>query len=418
MDGFAVSRSEQQVSLSFGPMSIGEERLNIDLKDFDLVQSHGPELLAVEWVKNSVQWVRLENDLLLPRARAVIKIKSESTDSYIFYNDETILLQKRKSDSGESILETDLYISLFHPKPILVFHEGKKISEISIKAHEIVRNDKQTHLIDYSCAPFGLKIDGLEGRYLSAGCQLLRVGEFGSETPLLEVRFTAVNTTLKDGTDPPYTVLLKNNDPVEIKVKENSNTIKTVKISAQLPERLHRFGMAFGVGPYRFEARESGGRKKNEIAPSLMLYGNLFFSRATSLRFFNALVANGPLFNNFGMYFGYEMAQVLDKRFDLVALLGFQGLTFDYGESGTKSTTQVIYPQGFELAYRHAFGMKNYTLGVGMFIQPSSEEPYRNIWVRFGKSIFGEVNLISWESGSRRALMWGFTMAFPLAKFL
>ena len=78
------------------------------------------------------------------------------------------------------------------------------------------------------------------------------------------------------------------------------------------------------------------------------------------------------------------------------------------------SFTQMIFPQGIELAMHHPFGLENYKFSVGGFLSPQSNITYQNIWARFGSKIFVELNYINWAYGTRQASMYGISLGFPL----
>ena len=153
-----------------------------------------------------------------------------------------------------------------------------------------------------------------------------------------------------------------------------------------------------------------------------MLYGNLRLrpEDSLSIRVFEAAVSQSPVdttfFNNLGLYFAYDLTRVWDKRLALTALLGLQGVTFAPAGLSRSAYNEAVFPQGFELSYLDAFGLRNKTLSGGMFLQPAANKPYQNFWGRFGGSWFGELNYISWKSGNRSAQMWGFSVGMPFAK--
>ena len=43
---------------------------------------------------------------------------------------------------------------------------------------------------------------------------------------------------------------------------------------------------------------------------------------------------------------------------------------------------------------------------------------YRNVWVRWGKNYFWELNLIEWGQDDFKASMWGLSVGFPFKGFL
>ena len=397
-------------SVSFGPVQLGEKRLPIDLKKIKITNTITNLKVKTYFIKNSIQWVRSESNLLTPRARLTAIIYSTSSKTVFKYKGVTIIPEHRKK-----YLYTQLYVSLFNPGNIIVMDGKEKLGEISLKFVEQDKNTK-THLIDYSCSRYGVKISGADGEYLSVGCRLDRVGKSGNEKAKLAVTWTAANLKLLDGTLPPYTSFFRSNAPVIATVIDKSGKIKKISIKVTLPKRLYKLKLAYGLGPYMFTSEDRGLKISSKIAPSLMLYGNYYLTGSTSIRFFDALVFHESIFNNFGVYFAYNLATALDSRIMLVPLLGVQGLTFRF-KKGFNTYFRAIYPQGFELAYKHPFGWENYLLVYGTFLSPSDVKQYQNLWIRFGKRIFWEINYISWNHNLMSSRMWGLSIGVPLGKF-
>ena len=101
---------------------------------------------------------------------------------------------------------------------------------------ELRDKTKKTHLIDYSCAKFGVLLKGIEGEYISVGCQLIRTGDFGSEYGVLEISWSATNLRLADGSGPPYYTFIKGRGRADIKVINKKGEAKKLKIFANVPK--------------------------------------------------------------------------------------------------------------------------------------------------------------------------------------
>ncbi len=194
---------------------------------------------------------------------------------------------------------------------------------------------------------------------------------------------------------------------------------RVVELSARVPKRLHRMRLAWGAGPYNLSSSAGSG---NGTVGAAMLYGNfrLRHEDNLSLRAFEAAFGRDPghasFFNNLGAYFAYDAVRAVDNRLRLTVLLGVQAVTFAPRGLANPSYGEVIAPQGFEVSYPDAFGLKNKSLSGGIFLQPGTSKRYANAWVRFGGRWFGELNYLSWRSDYRFATMWGLSVGAPLAQ--
>ena len=398
-------------SISFGPVKLGESRIPINLHDFEIIKKDSSEGIFAAWVKDSVQWVRTENNLLTPRARMGFKINSEHPNIHFKYAGKTILPERRST-----YYYAEIYVNLFNPGDLFI-HKGKnRIATVGLRAKTKKRRGK-AHVIDYSCSRYNLVFEGLEDEFMSLGCRMERRGRWGKEKPRLEVTWATTNYRLLDGTTPPYTSFINDTRPIKMTLVDNDGVKRVVTIRAALPKRLRRFKSAIGFGPYQFETRTATQTLLPRIAPAAMLYTKLDLTNSSSLRAFDALVYNKSLFNNFGLYFAYDLADAFDGRLLFVPLLGAQGLTFRMDKNDKNNNLKFIYPQGFEVVYKHAFGFENYNFIYGMFPSPSSDITYRNLWARFGKGMFWEVNYIEYQDGGDRAKMYGLSIGLPFLSF-
>lgn len=387
-------------AFSIGQFSIGQAAVDLDVNDFNIEKSHSD--IETSFVTDSIQWLRPENNLLTPRVLLNIHVPKKYQPVYF-------------KIAGQVIFASQVYINLFNPETIQIFQGDKVLDTIQISAKAVARS-KLKQWIDYTCLPYNVVITGIEQQYSSTGCKLNRVGSFGRETPRLEVAFSSPNLETLAGDHPPFLFNLQNNDPVEtVLINKSTKEKVNVTVSAKLPERLNRLKVAGGLGPYFFTSTYNLETKGPDTAPSYMLYAKYELSETSSLKAFDALVYNNKsLFNNSGLYFSYDLAQVFDGQVVLGALIGFQGLHYRF-DSGYPNEFEVIYPQGFELTYNHAFGIQNRYLSYGMFLS-TTEEVYRNIWLRYGGQVFYELNYITWGSDIAEIEMWGLSIGFPLFK--
>jgi hypothetical protein len=388
-------------TFNLGRFSIGESRVQVELQNFFV--HHQDQKVFAEWIPNSVQWIRNENNLLVPRALLSIQAKTDGSITFS-YQDKTII-----PTYANGVFESQVYIDLFNPETINIYSGEKLLDKITIEARA-TKSARSKQLIDYSCSSYQLEIEGIDDEYLSVGCKMSRLGKLGSETPRLEITMSSTNLRVLNGSKPPYTIYMEDNFPVELKMKDADGKIKTMRLKAQVPDRLYRFKTALGFGPYIYTSQEKAARQESNFAPSLMLYGKYELNDTASFKAFDALLYSKSFFNNSGLYFSYDLVSVFDERVYINALLGFQGLHYRYAkENGT--VFRLIYPQGFEVIYKHAF-RENYNLSYGMFLSTTNEK-YTNAWLRYGKSNFLELNYINWGHENSSIKMWGLSVGIP-----
>lgn len=405
---FFFNFSHAQV-FNIAKFSIGEDRIKISLKDFDIKYTNSE--IETNFVDNSVQWIRNESNILLPRALLHIKTKNTLKNTSLNYAQKRIYPVIIKDEAHFVV-----YVDLFNPTLIELFSQDKSIDKIQIEAKKsLVSKSKQ--LIDYSCSPYSLSIEGIDHEFLSVGCKLERVGSLFNEKPRLEVTINSTNLKTESNERIPFTIYLADNNPAALKVIDSENKEQEIKVQAKLPKKLSRFKTALGLGPYIYESHNGDLVANDQIAPSLMIYGKFDFTEKSSLKAFDALIYSKSFFNNGGVYFSYDLATIFDERILLNTLIGFQGLSYRYSKGG-ETTSSLIYPQGFEVILKHAFGIENKHLIYGMFLSTSSSEPYTNSWIRYGGKVFYELNYINWKKGDKKMTMSGVSIGFPFFEAL
>lgn len=399
---------EKSPSVSYGPVVKGETRLKLSSSDFDIrVENSSDFKIKTRLIDPSLEWVRVEKGLLLPRMKLEVLIDSEDPALTFFYQDRVMAPQKIKNTSYLQV-----FVSLFDPSPIEVYRKDKLVAQIEVSP----KDGAAGTLVDYSCAPYGLKTKGTEDIFFSAGCNLIKSGPIGGETGLLEVHWTTPNLKPTSDKSSPYLTNLTLDHLSRIQLQDSRGEPHEIELSADVPRRVHRLKTAVGFGPHVMTSREGAKSSENDLTSPLLFYGRFTLTPETSFRFFNALFYAGSLFNKFGLYFAYDVGSAYDGRLKVTPLLGLQAISFK-SEFSSRTHTRGIYPQGVEFVYNHAFGLKNYKLIFGAFLSPDSNDKYRNTWVRFGKKIFWEVNYLSWGRDERYSKQWGLSVGIPFMSF-
>ena len=414
VSGDPLDQAARAPRIAIGPLVVGEDHPGFALADFPAVVEDTAPAVEARWVEGSLKWVRAPDGLALPLARLRIALRVAPERALLRWRGRAVLFQ-----GGPDGAATEIFVPLLEGAEAAVELDGHPLARVRIAARAAATPAAERHAIDHSCSPWAAAIRGLDDAFVSMNCRLIPVGRVGAEAPLLEIRWLAAGVTLPDGSRPPLLAQLRHGLPARMTVIGPDGKSRVVEISAAVPPRWHRLKVAAGAGPYRLASSAGAG---NGAAGSLMLYGNLRLrpEDSLSIRVFEAAVAQSPadtaFFNNLGLYFAYDLARVLDNRLALTALLGLQGVTFAPAGLSRSAYNEAVFPQGFELSYLDAFGLRNKTLSGGMFLQPTASKPYQNFWGRFGGRWFGELNYISWRSGGRSARMWGFSIGVPFVQ--
>ncbi len=401
-------------SFSFGPVQLGANVLNLDLSTFHIQFEESCEMnLEAKFLDNSLQWVRTENNLLIPRARVHLSIDKVDPNLFVKFQNQ-IVIPSISEEGHKSV--TEIFINLFNPSPIEIYLGDKRVNTLIVRSEQAQKNAEDPHLIDHSCFPYHLNVDGIENEYLSVGCRMEKIGKIGSEKPLLHITWAATNFESKEHTPPPFSIIMTQSGRAHFNMTGQDKKEEVVQFSAKLPKRMSRFKTAYGFGPYIFGSNVDGEESPPSLAPAFMLYGKLDLLKTTSLRAFDALVINKAIFNNLGLYFAYEVSAPFDGRISIVPLLGAQFLTFSHEWQSKigQFTNKMIYPQGFEVVYRHAFNIKNYHIIYGMFLSTQKDLEYTNSWIRWGKGPFWELNYIEYGEEGQKTSMWGLSIGLPL----
>jgi hypothetical protein len=402
-------------SISFGDVLAGDERIELSTNDFIIENTVNLDVkIKTTLIENSIQWVRVHDVLLVPRARIAIYIQEEPELLHVIHEDQSILFQEEGKYA-----HTEFYVFLYNTEPIIVKYKGKTVGEINIYAKKQSKN-RETHVIDYSCNRYNIDLQGMEREFVSVGCKTHAIGEIGSETPMVEILWISANYKLLDQSKPPYIAIFFTSKPVKLTLINNKGELHEVTIQANIPKRSHRLKTAYGFGPYAFTTASKQNAKQEKfehpMVPALMAYFNFSLSNTTSIRGFDAVVWKESIFNNAGIYFANDIAEIYDKKIIITTLLGFQSLYFRFDQD-TTSVNEVIFPQGIEILWKHFLGIKNYIFSYGMFLSPSRDLDYQNLWIRWGQKYFWELNYIHWGNDDLSATMWGLSIGFPFKGF-
>ncbi|SMF80078.1 hypothetical protein [Pseudobacteriovorax antillogorgiicola] len=384
-----------------------ESKFAIPLDQFSIdIQWLGPDTIPmfISISQGSLTWKKLDDGNKLPQLIISIHME-ESEATHFVYQGRSFIPEKKESH------HIYITVDVFSLDAVDIVQEGRKIGEIKVSP-DIEFFTQRYVYIDHSCSPFQLELDHTLDLFTSISCHFY---PNHTRRGVLDVFYLPAESRLPDRSPPPYQLQLTGQGETDINLLRYKKPFK-VKLKAKVPTYVAKLKTALGFGPYYFKAQDGDEDVPEHLTAAYMIYGRYDLTPTTSIRFFDALLNSGPVFNNFGAYFAYELGSTNNRRLSFVPLLGFQEISFRYREQG-KLLHQGIFPQGGEVVYRHAFDMKNYHLIYGMFLSTSSTVSYENIWLRFGRKIFWELNWIGWKFDERSAQMWGLSVGVPFLSF-
>lgn len=388
----------------------------------------------MEWDSDSVQWSRVDERLILPRARVKIDIPGVDGAVVSVWGRTTPLVK-----SSQGFWSGEVSVPLVSGEASLLNVLLKKgVSETSypLTLERVGGETLPLIGLDPSCSAWHVGIvervsvghvpsTNPARRALVLGdCRVVRGASADGMVPALDL-FLFVDgagdelkmngSTVKAVAPSLFRIrLFPQNEPVVLE----STSGGSYELRYRIPANLNRGFIGLGVGPYRYYL-SAPAVDLNTTAAVLTLYGSYQLSDSTYFTAFNATAIHKRFFSDTGFYFKSESLRVLDRRVTLYVMLGANLMAFKDGPAVRKKWGA---PQGFEASYRD-FLSPNRSLVVGAFVYPPIDgKSYYNAWIRYGSpSLFGEVNYLGvrnqFESDSIYVRSLGFSIGFPLARF-
>ena len=383
----------------FAPFTVKESDFSAEWQS-DSTGSTGASLgLEAELVSNSVQWVRVAQYLLAPRARIRITAPEGSSPW------ESISVR------GAGAVENSGAGSVLEFPAALAARESSTL-EVSVRRAGKVRKHrlylayrgKPGAYVDPSCSAFIPELSGIEGlgagQWAYLGCRTVRTRQGLSDIPAVELFLhwvgakgpIRINGMEADPSSPG--VWVNRMGPRHSRFEFSDASGSRFTASFYIPPKLSYASLGLGIGPYGFHYSDPG-KTVSKIHPIATVYGSYFLTDSSRMVAFDAYAPGSSWFNDLGIYFSNESSRTLDDRLTVNIFLGFHVIGFR-ADSGVAYRLGV--PQGFEMTFKDAFVRRyNASLG-GFFYPPIAGKSYYNAWVRYGKAgMFAELNYFAWS---------------------
>ena len=403
-----------------------------EIADFDLEWSGDQGSVKLD--QGSLQWVRVNEILVLPRARLILDV--ENLESGQLSHSGFHQSIEVKAGHGHAEIPVALISGDKNPIAVTLVRAGKvTLSEIRIRFHPKGRaknlTQKERIFFDSTCSPFQVSgqvshpeshPESHNDNWMYVGCRQVRALKEDSQTSSLElfVFWDNVGQSISlDGVvtpSQPESVwqLRLRSDPGKVVLKSKDHEVTLTYHAAKI---LHNAFVGLGIGPHSFEF-QGDGNQGSSIVPLVTLYSSYFITETIRFVGFGARTLNPRQFTNVGAYLYFESNRFFDRRGVINFLVGVHGLGFRAADEFYLVNT---FPQGVELVYTDAF-VRGKSLKLGAFVYPLiAGNSYYNLWLRWGGSIFGELHYFAARtqptSTVYTAESFGVSVGFPLATF-
>lgn len=386
----------------------------------------GPSVEGVNFrlAPGTVQWVRVADVLVLPRARLVINAPGAESGRVTSAGFSQALSRSRVE------VPVALISGEGNPIDFRIRRAGKDLAgRVVLRFRPRKDLGSERVFTDASCSRFGMKVTGTAQSPQARGwgyigCRMVVSENTGHRTSSLEayVFWDGVGQTVRvGGADTPESSvsvwpLRLRSEPGEVTLTAPPADTMTIRYGT--PENLHLGSIGMGLGPY-WDHFSGNGEDLSTVAPVLTLYGSYFITEQLRLLAFDATTIDPHLTTDFGLYIGTEYLKFLDRRVVINLLLGAHALGFrSLGEYYVK----LGVPQGVEITLVDVL-KKSCNVQTGFFLYPLiNGKSYYNVWFRWGSPrLFGEFNYISWDEtlGSQgiHTDTAGVSIGFPIGKF-
>lgn len=410
----------ESVPTAFSPGSV-------DIQDYALEWA-GPSIPGIRsnLVKGSLQWVRVQDVLVIPRARLALDL--EDIDSGQISNSGFTEMIEVRSRQGH----VEIPVALISGSKNSIWVKVKKngtLFEGELRLRFRAKqprslSDSQIY-VDPSCSAFAVEPESI-GRsgedWAYVGCRLVRVNDQEGQTSSLEVFvfWDHVGQVIRiGGIDAPAPTtsvwpfrLTSSSDPVLLEGK-----YRQILLHFNVAKRLYNTQLNWGFGPYSYSFR-GNGENLTSILPLIALDGTYFISEPLQVVAFGSTAGDSHHYTDLGFYFRIQNQRILDNRVGLHLLLGLHAVGFS---SQGQFYPVISFPQGVEFLFYDAF-TRNQNLGFGAFIYPLiAGNAYYDIWLKWGNRIFLKAHYYLWQAQSESVQFTttgiGISVGFPLTQF-
>ncbi len=342
-------------------------------------------------VPGSVEWVRVDEQLVLARVR--VRLAHEGCSGSLVYAGHHQVL----SAAGTSDVPMVVLSGREHPVELSA-RCGDEVVEQRLHLARLPRIGRPRRVaVDVGCSVAGVTaelVGGPDDDWVYVGCKRVFEGGVLDRTQVLDVRIHwdnvggAVQLGGKVVAAAPASVWdlrLRSGDGPTVLVAG----ARRLEIKHRLPAAAPFGTLGFGVGPayYHFT---SSSEQLQTASPFVATYLAYRLSDVSRLVAFGGLHLNDKRDLDVGVYVSTETLRFFDRQASVNLLLGAQLIGFQH--AGTYETRLGI-PQGAEVLLRDVGFVGWNVLAGGFFYPPINDKIYASVWLRYGTArLFVEAN--------------------------
>lgn len=439
----------------------------------------GPAIPGVELEieSGSLQWVRVDGVIRVPRARLEVRAKGieGGTVSAAGFT-QTLARGADEPDYGATPVPspTPLEDGTIPPTPtpapvnttdgkgrilmplvsgggnpidVTVMRGGKEVKgKAAVRFAPRKAGGQRIH-VDTTCSGFAVRVEeaksGDDDEWMYVGCRNVTARSTEHRTSSLEIvvfwdnvgQVILVDGVEQDAGGDSIWNLRASSTPGFVALQAGDHK---VTIRYALSSWPHKGNLGIGIGPYFDTFQGTGNDDRETFEPVVTVYGSYALSPFSRLVMFNATPMRADTYSDTGFYLQKRTSEALDRRVVGNVFLGGHFLAFTaedpFADPGDRDKKRIFFrfgaPQGVEFTVRDVGGQgRNVVAGI-LSNAAIGGTAYYNGWLRYGNAgAFVELNYIQWkelianpedEEDTRDVVLRsiGISFGFPLFKFL
>jgi hypothetical protein len=381
-----------------------------------------PSSVQAVFVADSIEWVRVDEQLVLPRAR--LRLRHRDCTGALSYEGH----HQELSAAGQTDVLVVIVSGERHPLRLSAQCQGERIEQRITFARSPRAAARSRVSVDVGCSVAGLTATLTGGRnddWAYVGCRRVFEGGMLRRTQVLDVRVhwdnvgeevTLAGRSVPAGPASIWNLRLRSGDAPTVLVAGD----RQLELQHHLPAEAHFGTVGLGVGPASYSF-VSPSEQFATVSPLATVYLAYRVSDVSRIVAFGGFHVNEQRDLDVGGYLSSETVRFFDRHASVNVLLGAQLIGF---MNNGVYVTRLGIPQGAEVVWRDV-GLPGWNVLLGAFFYPPIDgRIYASAWARYGTArLFVEANAMFRQEplddgGRAQAQSVGLSLGAPLFFFL